>query len=107
MKKLMMIVALVAIALGSTGCFHNKVIMSPDYDPAATEPDAEAISFHLFGILALVGGSVDLDEVCPAGAGVVEDRLFIAGIGQTRIFCKNTAADAGAAVAPEVAALDN
>lgn len=110
MKKLVMILALVAIALGSTGCMHNRVVMSPEYDPSKEYPDHDRLTVHVLGIIP-INGVVNLERECPNGAGVVENRTFfgIWGISfsQARVFCNSTSADNSEAVAPEMAALNN
>ena len=93
MKRLMLtLIVVLALAVVSTGCWNNKIVTSPDYDPGQTSPDVEDISFHLLGLIHLTG-DIDLNEVCPGGAGVVESKQFIFGIGQTAVYCTPGGAD--------------
>lgn len=93
MKRLMLsLIVVLALAVGSTGCFNNKIVTSTDYDPAKETADVEAISFHLLGLINITG-DIDLNEACPNGAGVVQAKQFIAGIGQTAVYCTPGGAD--------------
>lgn len=91
MNRIIMLLLLVALALPALGCYHNQVIMAPDYDPSVDIADEEDLRLHLFGLFPLQQ-DVNLQEVCANGAGVVESRvLFRIGIvdfSQTRTYCK-------------------
>lgn len=97
MKRLMSaLIVLLAFAVVSTGCFHNQIVTSPDYDPGQTTADHEEIRLHLIRLVPL-GGSINLDAICPGGAGVVESRYFISlsviDISQARVYCTPGGAD--------------
>ena len=102
MKRLMLsLIVVLAIAVASSGCFHNKVVTSPDYDPGQTVPDHEEMRLHLFQLIPL-NSAVNLSEVCPGGAGVVETRYLIGlqwigipiDISQARVHCVPGGAEA-------------
>ena len=91
MKRLLSaLIVLLAFSVLSTGCFHNKIVTSPDYDPGQTVADHEEIRLHLIRLVPL-GGNINLDTICPGGAGVVETRYFISlsviDISQARVHC--------------------
>ena len=87
MKRLLICLVVIAFSLSATACFHNQVITSPDYDPAQEEPDHEEIQIHIMGIIT-ISDPVDLDEVCPGEAGIVESRIFLSNwVSQARVFC--------------------
>lgn len=97
MKRLLIsLVLVVALAVVSSGCFHNRIVTSPEYDPGQTTPDHEELRLHVIGLVPL-GSPVNLDDVCPQGAGVVETRFFlnlsVFSIGQARVHCSPTGAD--------------
>lgn len=110
MARFIMLALVAALAFPSTGCFHNRIVTSPDYNPSKSTPDAEELRLHLFELIPL-SGPVSLDATCPNGAGVVESRLFFRilflGFSQTRVYCNSVAADAGADAADTMAALKN
>ncbi len=90
MKRLIALVLFVSLTLFATGCFHNTVVVSPDYDPAQEIPDVEELRLHLLDLVPL-GSPINMGEVCSTGAGVVETRYFISlgiiSISQARVFC--------------------
>lgn len=97
MKKFIPMLFILALVLPSLGCFHNRVIVSPDYNPSKTTPDHEAIFIHLFSIIPL-SSNVDLNQVCPNGAGIVEHRGLLYGqlpidFGQVRVYCQGARTD--------------
>lgn len=110
MARFVMLALVAALAFPSTGCFHNRIVTSPDYNPSKSTPDAEELRIHILGLFA-VNSPVNLEATCPNGAGVVESRMLfelrIASFSQTRVYCNTVAADAGADSADTMAALKN
>lgn len=91
MKRLILsLIVVLAFAVVSTGCFHNTIVTSPDYDPAQEIADHEELRIHLLGLVPL-GGPINLDALCPQGAGVVETRyligISIVDFSQARVHC--------------------
>ncbi|TXD41215.1 hypothetical protein FRC96_04300 [Lujinxingia vulgaris] len=110
MARFVMLALVAALAFPSTGCFHNRIVTSPDYNPSKSTPDAEELRIHILGLFS-VNSPVDLEATCPNGAGVLESRMLF-GIqfltfSQTRVYCNTVAADAGADSADTLAALKN
>lgn len=90
MKRMLTLVLFVALTLFASGCFHNQIVISPDYDPAQEIPNVEELRIHLIDLVPL-GSPINLDEVCPTGAGVVETRslfaISILSFSQARVYC--------------------
>jgi hypothetical protein len=90
MRRLLALVLFVSLTLFASGCFHNTIVVSPDYDPSTEIPNVEELRIHLFDIIPL-GSPINMEEVCPTGAGVVETRSFISlyvfGFSQARVYC--------------------
>ncbi|RAL20284.1 hypothetical protein DL240_18060 [Lujinxingia litoralis] len=110
MARFVMLALVAALAFPSTGCFHNRIVTSPDYNPSKSTPDAEELRLHILELIPL-NSPVNLEATCPNGAGVVESRIFFRvyflGFSQTRVYCNTVAADAGADSADTLAALKN
>ena|SRR5690554_3996471 len=110
MARFIMLALVAALAFPSMGCFHNRIVASPDYNPSKTTPDAEDNSIHILGLFPM-SSPVDLNATCPNEAGVLESRMLanlgIITISQTRVYCNSVAADAGTDAADTMAALKN
>ncbi|RDV37732.1 hypothetical protein DV096_11470 [Bradymonadaceae bacterium TMQ3] len=110
MARFVMLALVAALALPSMGCYHNRIVTSPDYNPSKVTPDAEELRIHILGLFP-VNSPVNLEATCPNGAGVLESRMLfdirLATFSQTRVYCNTVAADAGADSADTLAALKN
>lgn len=94
MKRLILLGLLLGLVLPSLACYHNQIVVSPDYDPAMTAPTHQETRLHVLALIP-IGGDIDLNEYCPNGAGVVETKLFfpfIVTFGQMSIYCGNARA---------------
>jgi hypothetical protein len=87
LKRTTLFALLLVCLAGLTGCFHQQVIVDPAYDASKTVPDFTRTHVHVLGLINL-DNQINLDEVCPSGAGMVEnktlfrsDAVFIPGIG--------------------------
>ena len=81
MKRLIAILFVFALVAPMTGCFHNQIMVDPNYNPSQTTPDFEhGWQIHLIGLIDL-SGPVELTQVCPQGAGLLEvERTFVNGL---------------------------
>ncbi|MFU8802860.1 MAG: hypothetical protein ACNA8W_03525 [Bradymonadaceae bacterium] len=99
MKKFIAVLFIVALALPVAGCFHNQVITSPEYNPSKTVPDHEQSYLQVLGFVGITS-PVQLNEVCPRGAGIVEHRMLfptpLISFGQAKVYCQGAAADLSA-----------
>ena len=70
------IIALAIICLVSlSGCFKQQVIVDPAYDATKTTPDFQKNHIHILGAINL-DNQVALEEVCPNGAAMVENKTL-------------------------------
>lgn len=94
MKRTVICLIIAAFALSSTACFNNKVVTSPDYDPAQTEPDFTQTHIHAVGLID-ISGPIDLDEACEGGeAGIVENVTYLNGwVSSVSVYCTPGSAD--------------
>ncbi|MEC9442036.1 MAG: hypothetical protein VYE40_13110 [Myxococcota bacterium] len=58
-----------------TGCFKQQVIVDSSYESAKMLPDFEKTHIHVLGVINL-DGRVNLEDVCPNGAGMVENKTL-------------------------------
>lgn len=109
MKRFMIAVMLVALTLMISGCYHSRVVVSPDYDPATAQPDVDESRWHILGLIP-IGGDINLEERCPAGAGVVESRwlfpIFVVNWSNIKVYCNTGRTDADVDMSPELASSD-
>lgn len=91
MKRLVVSLFLLALLVPATGCYNNKIITAPDYNPSKRVADETSVRLHLLGLVPL-SGDVNLNQVCRDGAGVVETKFFInvsvLSIGQSKVYCR-------------------
>jgi len=107
MKRLIALafVALIA-STALTGCYHNQIIVDKNYNSSATEPDMHN-GFQMYlieGLIPLGDNPIDLNSVCPQGAGIVEvQQSFLDGLinhvigailsfQDTKVYCAKAAA---------------
>ncbi len=70
------IIALAIMCLVSlSGCFKQQVIVDPSYGGAKMMPDFEQTHIHVLGVINL-DNQVNLEDVCPNGAGMVENKTL-------------------------------
>ena len=90
LKRILMMLTLASI-LGLTGCFHSQVVVDSGYNAAKSTPDHNATYFHIIGLVG-IGNTVTLNEVCPNGAGLVENKTIFSinavTIEQLAVYCK-------------------
>ena len=90
-KRILMMLAVLAMTSVMTGCFHQQVVYDSDYNASKTMPDYEATYFHIIGLVG-IGNQVDLNQVCPGGTGLVENKTIITSqavtIEKLGVYCK-------------------
>lgn len=90
-KRVLMMLALLALTSGLTGCYHQQVVVDSDYNASKSTPDFQTTYFHIIGLLG-ISNTVDIGQVCPGGAGLTENRtVFYIGlvtIEQMAVYCK-------------------
>ena len=83
--------AMLAMTSVMTGCFHQQVVVDSDYNASKTTPDYEATYFHILGLVG-ISNNVDLNQVCPGGTGLVENKTIITiqavTIEKMGVYCK-------------------
>jgi hypothetical protein len=84
MKRIITLIFLVALTVPTlTGCYHNQIIVSDNYNASATEPDWRS-GFQMYllaGLIPLGENPVMLDQACPQGAGLIEvKQSFVNGL---------------------------
>ena len=87
LEKMTPIALLLVCLVGLSGCFKQQVIVDSGYNAAKTVPDFSRTHVHVLGLINL-DNHINIDEVCPSGAGMVEnktlfrsDAILIPGIG--------------------------
>lgn len=83
MKRFCTLILLVGLTLPLTGCFHNQIIVEKNYSSSATEVDWRNgwQSYLLYGLVPLGNNPIDMTQVCPQGAGIVEvKQSFVNGL---------------------------
>lgn len=119
MKRIITLLFVVALTVPTlTGCFHNQVVVSDNYNSSATEPDFQNSwqLYLLYGLIPLGENPIMLDQKCPQGAGVVEvKQSFLNGLLSSLlgrgiisfqtvgVYCAKAAADNGDAAIEPVA----
>lgn len=90
-KRILMMLTLLALGTGLSGCFHQQVVVDGQYNAAKTMPDHQATYFHIIGLVG-IGHQTDLTSKCPNGAGLVENRTIFTinavTISQSGVYCK-------------------
>lgn len=113
MKRLLPLLIAICLAAPLTGCYHNQIIVQKNYNASATEPDHHSgfQMYLLMGLIPLGDNPVDLAQICPQGAGIVEvQQTFVNGLlssiigailsfQDTKVFCAR--ADSPAALETE------
>lgn len=83
MKRFIASILLVALVMTTTGCFHNQVIVESNYDSSQPAPDYRNAwqAYAIMGLIPLGNNPIDLAQVCPQGAGVVQTKqTFVNGL---------------------------
>ena len=83
MKRFYTLILLVGLMAPLSGCFHNQIIVEKNYNSSATEPDWRKgwQAYALMGLIPLGENPIDLAQVCPQGAGIVETKqTFVNGL---------------------------
>ena len=90
MKRLLALMALVTVCASTTGCFHEQIIMNPNYNANVTTPDVSETQITVIGLVN-VSGDVDLKATCQNGVDRASSKvLFDLGIVAFRkaeVFC--------------------
>lgn len=90
-KRILLMLTLLAATSLMAGCFHQQVVYDSEYNASKTMPDYQATYFHVVGIVG-IGNQVDLNQVCPGGTGLVENKTFLTiqavTIQQLSVYCK-------------------
>lgn len=91
MKRLAALFILLACMGSLTGCFHEQIIVNPNYDTSKTVPDVDELQIHIFGLVNL-SGPVNLNQVCPNGADRVASKMLfnfnILTFSKAQVYCK-------------------
>jgi hypothetical protein len=81
MKRLATLALLVGLMMPMTGCYHNQIIVQKDYDASGTVDYENPWEMYLIAGLIPMGGTIDLAQVCPNGAGLIEVQTpFVQGL---------------------------
>ncbi len=84
MKRIITLIFVVALTVPTlTGCYHNQIVVSDNYNSSQTEPDwRNGFQMYLIaGLIPLGDNPIMLDQACPQGAGVVEvKQTFLNGL---------------------------
>ena len=92
LKRFLPLLFLISLATGLSGCYHQQVIVDTNYNASKSMPDYQSTYFHILGLFG-ISNDVTLNEVCPNGAGVVENKTLITinvlTIEQLAVYCKN------------------
>lgn len=83
MKRFYALILLVALSLPMTGCFHNQILVEPNYNSGATQADWHNgwQLYALAGLIPLGQNPIDLATICPQGVGLVETKMsFVNGL---------------------------
>lgn len=75
MKRMSMVFFLLVMLVATSGCFHNRIVTSPNYNAAKSQEDYSAMQIHILGLIPTT--EVTLNEVCQTEAGVVETKTYI------------------------------
>ena len=89
-KRIQLMLATLLMATALSGCYHNQVVVDGQYNAAKTTPDHQATYFHIIGIIG-ISNQVDLKQVCPSGAGVIENKTLwfpAVTVQQLAVYCK-------------------
>lgn len=90
MRALLTLGLVIAMA-GLTGCFKQQVVVDSNYNASKIEPNYTGLNVHIFGFIG-ISNKTNLSEVCPSGAGVVQNKTFLYGfinIQQSAVYCSN------------------
>ncbi len=99
LKRILLMLTLLAATSLMTGCFHQQVVYDSEYNASKTMPDHQATSFHIIGLVG-VNHQLDLNQLCPGGTGLVENKTLFAAfvppfiasqvvsVEQVSVYCK-------------------
>jgi len=91
LKRICLTLSVLAMTMVMSGCFHQQVVVDTNYNASKTVPDYQTMYFHIIGLVG-INNKVALNEVCPGGAGIVENKTFVNIYGvtfqQLSVYCK-------------------
>lgn len=88
MKRLAVLLTLLALVATMTGCFNERVIVNSQYDTSKTTPDHSITQIWILGLVN-ISGAHNLNELCPNGADRVHSKVLLNGwVGKAEVYCK-------------------
>jgi hypothetical protein len=90
MKRLLLTMFLAFAMTGLTGCYKDLIVIDKGYNPSKRAPDVESGRLYILGFP--LGAPVNLNQVCPGGAGLVEVKTYffinIFAYSSDMVYCK-------------------